>query len=470
MVCRYIDAFNAGNPEVLASVLEEMYAPAFLQGFGDARSAAWDRLELRRTYGRVSLSHVDSSVHPPIVWARGTVSRGWVGHQLYLSSSAVPKVRRHSIWRARPVPYPTQSLSRVQIADSMRQYLDDLSRAGLFSGSVTMSQHGHRVIEGSWGDDGQTIPAPVERDTRFHTASVTKLLTITALLQQVEAGRVALDDSVGRWIPEYPPPYRSQVRVRHLLTHTSGIELDEIPEYLAAIRVARGADDLLDAQVRHIAGRPPRFPPGSQYDYTSEGIDLLGVILERVTGRPWTEVVREQVFEPARMEGTRFAVPRDEGGWALGRTSLAPDLQTTVPGPLRSALEVLPVVAKPSAGAWSTSEDLHRFMRALLEHRLLNAAWTDSLLSQGLETGEMPKYGIRSWVGLGAQGEDLWGTRTVGHGGVVPGYSAAIEYVPENGWLLTIVSNTGEATGFLVFQRFLELVAGATRAGIRDPV
>lgn len=71
----------------------------------------------------------------------------------------------------------------------------------------------------------------------------------------------------------------------------------------------------------------------------------------------------------------------------------------------------------------------------------------------------MPKYGIRTWIGLGAQGEDLWDNRTVGHGGVVPGYSAAIEYLPATGWLLTVVTNTGEATGFLVFQRFLELVA-----------
>jgi CubicO group peptidase (beta-lactamase class C family) len=461
LVGEYVEAFNSGRPETLAAVLERLYAPAFLAAFGGAQAAAWDRLELFRTYGPVELHDVDTMATPAIIWTRGRVSRGWVGHQFHLAETGERQVTRHSVWRARPMPYPRVSLTPAEVADSMRQYLDELSATGLFSGSVVMSQHGSRALGGSWGSDGQVAEAPVTPGTRFHTASVTKLFTATALLQLVEAGRVGLGDPIGRWIPEYPVPYRDSVRVRHLLTHTSGIELDDATNYLAAIRTARTAADLLQAQTRHIADRPAPFPPGSEYDYTSEGIDLAGVIIERATRRAWTDIVHDRVLVPAGMQRTRFAVPREEGEWALGRTSLSPDLQNTIPGSLRPALEVLPVVARPSAGIWSTAEDLHCFMRSLLEHRLLGAAWTDSLLTPQLQTGALPKYGIDGWVGLGAQGEDLWGTRTVGHGGVVPGYSAAIEYVPHNGWLLTVVSSTGEATAFLVFQRFLELVAHA---------
>lgn len=461
MIRSYVQAFNSGSPEPLARVLESMYARALLEGFGGARAAAWDRLELRRTYGPVSITHVDSDATPPIVWTKGTVSRGWIGHQLFFAEGSPSKVRRHSIWRARPVAYSRIALSPEQVADSMTGFLDEMSRAGLFSGSVTMSQRGDQVLDASWGLDGQPSARAVSRGTRFHIASVTKLFTVTALLQLAQEGIVSLNHSLGHWIPEYPEPYRSRVQVRHLLTHTSGIELDEIPAYLREIRTARTAGELLQAQIRHIAGHAPRFEPGTEYDYTSEGIDLLAVIIERATGRPWTEVVRARVLDAAGMNRTRFTVPLDSGMWALGRTSVSPDLQTTIPGSLRPALEVLTDVAKPSSGAWSTSEEMHRFMRALLEHRLLNPAWTDSLLTPKLVTGDLPKYGIHSWVGLGGQGEDLWGTRTVGHGGVVPGYSAAIEYLPESGWLLTVVSNTGEATAFLVFQRFLELVAGS---------
>ena len=459
MVHRYVDAFNSGDPAAFAAVLEEIYSPRFLAELGGASAAAWERLELLRTYGPLAHEYVDTLAAPPIVWTRGRLSGGWVGHQLYLSDGPDPEVTRHSVWRARPVPYPDVPLTESQVAASMRGYLQELSDAGHFSGSVTISHRGEPLLDDSWGLDGRSTPAPITQATRFHIASVTKLLTITALLQLAEEGVVTLDDPIAAWIPGYPPPYRDSVRIRHLLTHTSGIELDDDVDYLDETRVARTAADLLQAQVRHIADREPRFAPGSEYDYTSEGIDLVGVIIERATGRPWTDIVRERVLDPAGMNLTRFAVPVGEGGWALGRTSLNADLQTTTPGALRAALDVLPAVAKPSSGIWSTAGDLHRFMRALVDHRLLGPAWTDSLLTPHLETGELPKYGIRSWVGLGAQGEDLWGVRTVGHGGVVPGYSAAIEYLPEKGWLLTVVSNTGEATGFVVFQRFLELVA-----------
>lgn len=459
MVERYVRAFNTGDPVRLAALLEELYSRELLEAFGGAPAVAWDRMELRRTYGPLEMVYVEREPEVPIVWTRGIVTGGWVGHQLYLDEGEERRVVRHSIWRAWPRAYPNRSLSEEQVADSMLGYLDRLGKAELFSGSITLSHGGRIVLARSWGSDAQSKPAPVTSDTRFHTGSVTKLLTVTAVLQLVESGEVGLDDALSRWLPEYPRPYRDQVTVRQLLTHTSGIELDDDPNYLTKVREARSAEDLLAAQIAHIPGREPRFPPGSEYDYSSEGIDLLGVIIERVTGRPWTEVVQKRVLDPAGMYGTRFAVPVEEGGWAMGFTSLNPDLDTTTPGALRPATRILPRTAKPSSGAWSTADELHRFMRTLLEHRLLSPAWTDSLMSPQRVTAELEQYGIRSWVGLGAQGEDLWGTPTVGHGGVVPGYSSAIEYLPENDWLLTVVSNTGEATGYLVFQRFLELVA-----------
>lgn len=462
MVERYLEAFNTGRPEVLAPVIAELYAPPLLEDFAGARAAAWDRIELFRTYGPLEFGHVDAEAQPPIVWSIGTVTGGWVGHQFHLAPGEPGRVVRHSTWRARPVPYPERELPDAEVADSMRDWLGRLADEGLFSGSVTMSRHGVQVLSVSHGDDGRSpVSRPVGPGTRFHVASVTKLLTVVALLQLVEAGEVALDEPLAHWIPEYPRPWRDDVTVRHLLTHTSGIELDDDPAFLEKVRVSRSADDLLAAQIEHLGGQEPRFAPGAEYDYTSEGIDLIGVILERATGRPWIDVVRDRVLAPAEMDHTRFRRPEGEGNWALGFTSLNPDLQSTTPGALRPATDVLTILAKPSSGAWSTAEDLHRLMRALLDHRLLGPAWTDSLLSPQRVTAELPKYGIVSWVGLGAQGEDLFGVRTVGHGGVVPGYSAAIEYLPDNGWLLTVVSNTGEATGFLVFQRFLELTGHA---------
>ncbi|HUE77323.1 MAG TPA: serine hydrolase domain-containing protein [Longimicrobiales bacterium] len=459
MATRYVSAFNTGRADRLADMVASLYSPELLADLGGVDAVAGDRIELFWTYGPLDFAFADTTASPPIVWWVGRITNAYVGHQFHLDEEG--QVRRHTTWRARPIPYPNRQLSVTQVADSMRAYLDTLASREMFSGSVVMSRRGERVLSGSWGLDGQPDPGPVDRDTRFHTASMTKLLTVTAFLQLAEAGAVRLDDRLARWVPEYPAPWRDTVRLRDLLTHTSGIELDDDAGYLARVRVARTAEDLLAAQVDALSGVTPQIPAGGEYDYTSEGVDLLGLVIERVTGRLWTEVLRERVLEPAGMRGTRFRVPLEEGNWALGTTTFADDLQSQ--GPRQSALQILPVTAKPSSGVWSSAEDLHRFMRAVVEGRLLGAAWTDSMLTPKIETGDFPKYGIEGWAGLGAQGEDLWGTRTVGHGGVVPGYSGTIEYLPENGWLLTVVSNTGEGTGFLVYQRFLELVANAVR-------
>lgn len=455
---RYIEAFNSGDTQALADLSREIYTADYLSSLGGPVPAAWFRMELFRTYGPLVIEYTDTHTTPPIIWTRGNISDGWIGHQLYLSKSKEKKIIRHSIWRPRPVPYPNTSLSVSQVAEKMKQYLHLMSDAGHFSGSVTISFRGNEVLNDSWGYDGQYPPTLITHKTRFHIASVTKLFTITALLQFVEEGIITLEDKIGKWIPNYPQPYRDSVTIRHLLTHTSGIELDDDVEYLNEIRVANTATDLLRAQIRSIEKQVPPFPSSSEYDYTSEGVDLLGIIMEHASGKLWTDIVQERILKPAGMKYTRFSVPETEGMWALGKTSLNPDLQTTSPGALRSALDVLPIVAKPSSGIWSTAEDLNLFMNAVINNKLLSSAWTDSLLTPYLETGELEKYGIKSWIGMGAQGEDLWGIRTVGHGGVVPGYSAAIEYLPEKAWLLTVVSNTGEATGFLVFQKFLELV------------
>lgn len=457
----YVRAFNTGNADSLARAYARLFDPGFLAGFGGAAAAAWWRLDLFRTYGPLEMAWVDSTASPPVVWTRGATSLGWVGFQFYLDAGG--RVERNTVWRPRPVDYSrVPAVPAAAVGDSLRNYLDRMSAAGLFSGSVVLSRHGRVVLSDARGEQRRGEGRPITESTRFHIASVTKILTATALLRLVEEGVVSLDDTLGRWIPEYPEPYRSRVTVRHLLTHASAIEVDGDADYLREVNRAESAGDLLRAQLRAVAGREPRFEPGSEYDYTSEGIDLLGVVMERATGAPWTEVVRERVLRPAGMAATRFALPREEGDWAVGYTSLTEDLETTTPGTLRPAPEILTRVAKPSSGVWSTAGDLHRFMRALLEGRLLGPALADSLLSPQREAGELPKYGLRTWAGLGAQGEHIWGIRTVGHGGVVPGYSAAIEYVPASGWLLTVTSNTGEATGYLVFQRFLELVAGSS--------
>ena len=185
MVERYLEAFNTGRPERLAPIIAELYTPPLLEDFGGARAAAWDRIELFRTYGPLEFCHVDAEAQPPIVWSIGTVTGGWVGHQFHLADGEPGRVVRHTTWRARPVPYPRRELPDAEVADSMRAWLGRLAHEGLFSGSVTMSRHGEQVLSVSHGDDGHSpMPRPVGPGTRFHVASVDRVPWAYELIRQ----------------------------------------------------------------------------------------------------------------------------------------------------------------------------------------------------------------------------------------------------------------------------------------------
>ena len=128
------------------------------------------------------------------------------------------------------------------------------------------------------------------------------------MLQLEQQGRLSLDEPMSRFVPEYPAFIAEQVTIRHLLTHTSGIELDDDPEFNRLVAEARSLSEILAAHVERIEhlneGRYADFRPLESHDYSNENYDLLGVIIERASGQPWQEYVHEHVLPPAGMTHT----------------------------------------------------------------------------------------------------------------------------------------------------------------------
>ena len=148
--------------------------------------------------------------------------------------------------------------------------------------------------------------AAVTPDTIYDAASLTKaVVTTTLIAKQVEAGRVALDLPVSRYVPEWnagpQPEWRKGVTVRHLLTHSSGLPAHK--DYFLTIHSEREA-------IAKICNEPLEYEPGSKTVYSDLGFILLGEILERVTGRPLDQLAREQIFAPLGMASTVFNPPK----------------------------------------------------------------------------------------------------------------------------------------------------------------
>ena len=150
---------------------------------------------------------------------------------------------------------------------------------------------------------------PIQPDTMFILASVTKPMTVAAVMLLVERGKISLDDPVASIIPEFGTQGKEQVTIRHLMTHTSGL-----PDMLPENQKLREQHAPLEEFIRRVYNLKLDFPPGTNIQYQSMGIAILGEIVKRVEGIPLSEFMQREIFQPLGMNDT-----------ALGARSLDTD-------------------------------------------------------------------------------------------------------------------------------------------------
>ncbi|MDU0290873.1 serine hydrolase domain-containing protein [Saccharothrix longispora] len=248
-------------------------------------------------------------------------------------------------------------------------------------------------------------------DGHFRIGSVTKTFVATVVLQLVDEGRVRLDDPVGRYVAGVPKG--DLITVRQVLNHTSGLYDYAHGEGWSTNRW-RGADrfrgyrpqELLDEAFRH----PSNFEPGTGWRYSNTNYVVAGVLVERVTGRPYGAEVRDRVLRPLGL--TRTSVP----GHRPGLPHPHARGWTEVDGRLVDATLMNPSLDWAAGEMISTADDLNRFLDALLGGRLTSAA-SLAAMRETTATGTIFAYG------LGLQRYDLPCGRSVwGHGGELIGY------------------------------------------------
>jgi CubicO group peptidase (beta-lactamase class C family) len=140
---------------------------------------------------------------------------------------------------------------------------------------------------------------PIQPDTIFLVASVTKPVTVSAVMLLVERGKISLDDTVASIIPEFGTRGKDRIRIRHLMTHTSGL-----PDMLPENQKLREKQAPLKEFIRLMYDLEPDFPPGANIQYQSCGIAILGNIVERVEGISLPEFLHHEIFQPLGMNDT----------------------------------------------------------------------------------------------------------------------------------------------------------------------
>ena len=214
-----------------------------------------------------------------------------------------------------------------------------------------------------WADLEGKIP--VKPNTVFQLQSITKSFTATGIMMLVEEGKIGLDHPIGSYLEGLPDDW-GRITVRHLLTHTSGLK-DFINEPTVDLR-----KDLTPQEViRSLAGLPLNFKPGEKYAYSNTGYHLLGMIIRRVTGKSWSDFLRERIFAPLEMTDTAVYTPsptasrRAQGyGWEKGEW-------------VRGNFVAPSILGYAGGGLLSTVLDLAKWDGALSSERILRRATLD---------------------------------------------------------------------------------------------
>ncbi|WP_298832767.1 serine hydrolase [uncultured Planococcus sp.] len=280
-------------------------------------------------------------------------------------------------------------------------------------------------------------------DTRFGIASGSKLFTAVAVCQLVERGELALDDKLSELLPKTFPNF--EVTVHQLLTHTSGI-----PDYFDE----QVMDDFEDLWKQHpmylmqaasdfiplFKDQPPMFEPGERFHYNNAGFIALGLIIERVTGKEFADVVEERIFAPAKMQNSGyFRLDRLPGQTALGYIE--------EDGVWRTNQYAVPIRGGADGGAYVTADDMANFWRSLMDGTLLTKEMVDKML-QIHASGEDGAYGYGIWIQQ--RKDDILKYHVMGYD---PGVSFHSAFYPADGSMLTVLSNKGtgahEITGII---------------------
>jgi D-alanyl-D-alanine carboxypeptidase len=293
----------------------------------------------------------------------------------------------------------------------LEQAIPDTSAPGI---SVLIAGGDEVLFRGARGAASIELGVPLSPDHVFRLGSITKQFAAAAVLKLMEDGKLSLDDSLTKFVPDYPAG--DDVTVRMLLNHTSGImSYTEKPGlFEGPIRMTVTTTQLIDT----FKNEKPDFAPGEDWNYNNSGYVLVGAVIEAASGMAWHAYLKQAFFEPLGMKHTGYGdetvatIPGHVTGYTVSddKWAVAPYLSMTQPH---------------AAGALVSSvDDLLRWNRALHEGKVLKPASYQQMITP-IGKAMDKKYGF------GISHETLRGQEVLQHDGGINGFGTALIYLPE---------------------------------------
>ncbi|HNT73397.1 MAG TPA: serine hydrolase domain-containing protein [Anaerolineae bacterium] len=337
-----------------------------------------------------------------------------------------------------PQPVAARPAAGAPSPDALAAFFDtripaQLAQYNIPGAAVAVVADGQVVFAQGYGYTNSETRAPVVAEkTLFHIGSVTKLFTWTAVMQLVEQGKLDLDADINTYLSaiQFPPTFSEPIRLKHLLTHTTGLE-DRLSNLLRINRY-----DGLALEDYIVRQQPTRvWPPGELIGYSNYGGALGGYIVQEVSGISYEQYVEENIFAPLGMQRSSVRRP------------VAPELEADVSwGHVGGPVGVIPLIeyfpAAPMVGVSATVTDMAKFMIAQLQKgrygdRRILAEETADMMQQQQFTHDprLPgvTYGFVEWQRNGRR--ILW------HSGSTPTFQGVLTLLPEDNVGIFVIYN-----------------------------
>ena len=290
---------------------------------------------------------------------------------LLLSAAAVAFATSATPGAAQTALRQTAASSPISDAELIRRIaksVDSLSALDQFSGVVVVSRAGTPVYQRAYGMADREGVRPNNLETAFNLGSINKIFTATAIRQLAATGRIDLDSTLAKYLPDYPnKDAASRITIRQLLQMRSGLGGD-----IFAVPAGGKRSD-----VRHnrdylplFVNEPLLFEPGTQNRYSNAGYVVLGLVVERVSGEDYYSYVKAHIYDPSGMTRTAaYTVDSLPQNTAIGYTR--GDIDDPSPSiPLRRNSDLLPGRGSAAGGGYSTARDMLKFMDAIRAGRI----------------------------------------------------------------------------------------------------
>lgn len=330
----------------------------------------------------------------------------------------------------------TLTLSFAQTKTTqLDELLNKYTEYGQFNGSVLVADQGKVIYKKGFGLANREWDISNAPDTKHRLGSITKQFTAMLIMQLVAEGKLDLQATISKYLPDYSKVNGEKITIHQLLNHTSGTpnytsfpnffkELSRNP-YTPTEMVRMYADSILD------------FTPGKRFSYSNSGYITLGAIIEKVTGKSYEEVLQEKIFTPLKMNNSGY----DHHNTILKKRAAGYEMKGSKP---ENAPYIDMSTPYAAGSMYSTVEDLFIWDQALYTEKLLPKKYRDMMYEKYVPAfGQYYGYG---WsVGYFPVGNTKDSTEIIGHGGGINGFNTLITRMPKKKSTIILLNNTGRA-------------------------